>query len=144
MWAGRKDQAQISQWTWAWSFFKFIKISELICELRLSFDLPNNSEKATVAPSAPLDISMQKIIIYYTVNIGFRNHPPSEGSRFLNPARPLKGLDIETRWLLNQGSGYSNQLVSKPSGNKNKHVVRWLQNDLTTCIFWIEDMLCFG
>ena len=37
----------------------------------------------------------------YTVNIGFRNHPPSEGSRFLNPARPLK-----------QGSGYSNQVVT--------------------------------
>ena len=37
-----------------------------------------------------------------TVNIGFRNHPPSEGSRFLNPARPL-----------NQGSGYSNQVVAK-------------------------------
>ena len=36
-----------------------------------------------------------------TVNIGFRNHPPSEGSRFLNPARPL-----------NQGSGYSNQVVT--------------------------------
>ena len=36
-----------------------------------------------------------------TVNIGFRNHPPSEGSRFLNPARPLK-----------QGSGYSNQVVT--------------------------------
>ena len=38
----------------------------------------------------------------YTVNIGFRNHPPSEGSRFLKPARPLK-----------QGSGYSNQVVAK-------------------------------
>ena len=25
-----------------------------------------------------------------TVNIGFRNQPPSEGSRLLNPARPLK------------------------------------------------------
>ena len=37
-----------------------------------------------------------------TVNIGFRNHPPSEGSRFLNPARPL-----------NQGSWYSNQVVAK-------------------------------
>ena len=38
-----------------------------------------------------------------TVNIGFRNHPPpSEGSRFLNPARPLK-----------QGSGYRNQVVAK-------------------------------
>ena len=45
-----------------------------------------------------------------TVNIGFRNHPPSEGSRFLNPARPLK-----------QGSGFSNQVVAKPSGNKNKN-----------------------
>ena len=37
-----------------------------------------------------------------TVNIGFRNHPPSEGSRLLKPARPLK-----------QGSGYSNQVVAK-------------------------------
>ena len=36
-----------------------------------------------------------------TVNIVFRNLPPSEGSRFLNPARPLK-----------QGSGYSNQVVT--------------------------------
>ena len=37
-----------------------------------------------------------------TVNIGFWNHPPSEGSRLLKPARPLK-----------QGSGYSNQVVAK-------------------------------
>ena len=44
----------------------------------------------------------QILILKYTVNIGFRNHPPSEGSRFLNPARPL-----------NQGSGYSNQVVTK-------------------------------
>ena len=36
-----------------------------------------------------------------TVNIGFWNHPPSEGSRLLKPARPLK-----------QGSGYSNQVVT--------------------------------
>merc|ERR1712117_233297 len=45
-----------------------------------------------------------KLVAHYlatTVNIGFRNHPPSEGSRFLNPARPLK-----------QGSGYSNQVVT--------------------------------
>ena len=37
-----------------------------------------------------------------SVNIGFRNHPPSEGSRLLKPAR-----------LLKQGSGYSNQVVAK-------------------------------
>ena len=37
-----------------------------------------------------------------TVNIGFCNHPPSEGSRLLKPARPLK-----------QGSGYSDQVVAK-------------------------------
>ena len=37
-----------------------------------------------------------------TVNIGFCNLPPSEGSRLLKPARPLK-----------QGSGYSDQVVAK-------------------------------
>ena len=38
--------------------------------------------------------------------IGFSDHPPSEGSRSLNPARPLK-----------QGSGYSDQVVAKASVN---------------------------
>ena len=37
-----------------------------------------------------------------TVPIGFSDHPPSEGSRSLNPARPLK-----------PESGYSNQVVLK-------------------------------
>ena len=39
---------------------------------------------------------------YNTVPIGFSDHPPSEGSRSLNPARPLK-----------PESGYSNQVVLK-------------------------------
>ena len=38
----------------------------------------------------------------HTVKIGFCNHPPSEGSRSLKPARPLK-----------QESGYSDQVVVK-------------------------------
>ena len=37
-----------------------------------------------------------------TVPIGYSDHPPSEGSRSLNPARPLK-----------PESGYSNQVVLK-------------------------------
>ena len=41
-------------------------------------------------------------VVLITVNIGFRNHPPSEGLRFLKPVR-----------LLKQGSGYSNQVVAK-------------------------------
>ena len=39
-----------------------------------------------------------------TVPIGFSDHPPSEGSRSLNPARPLK-----------PESGYNDQLVAKAS-----------------------------
>ena len=38
----------------------------------------------------------------YTVTIGFCDHSPSEGSRSLKPARPLK-----------QESGYSDQVVAK-------------------------------
>ena len=49
----------------------------------------------------PLDQTQAYKYKSSTVNIGFRNHLPSEGSRFLNPARPLK-----------QGSGYSNQVVT--------------------------------
>ena len=47
-----------------------------------------------------------------TVNIGFRNHPPSEGSRLLKPARPLK-----------QGSGYSNQVVAKSRDEKDVDLI---------------------
>ena len=60
---------------------------------------------ASAAPgpaSLPPSQLINKVRKRNTVNIGFRNHPPSEGSRFLNPARPLK-----------QGSGYSNQVDAK-------------------------------
>ena len=66
---GRHSRHIIEPATYIFSFYSVIRVTSIRCRWLSRVKSLNTS---------------------HTVNIGFRNHPPSEGSRFLNPARPLK------------------------------------------------------